>query len=183
LIITALAAVLLLLAGCVVLLFAMFGELAQRVAMAGETAPAAVVRPLEEARIGASPTSWPEPIASLLEERDGSVLLPVLSTACGSCEKVARQLATEDESDSVRATAIIISCGDRSTGEEFVRRHGLGHLRTYVDEGGTWVNSSFGVEISPTALVIREKKLQTALVFTDVPALRTATSDPREVLV
>lgn len=185
----ALAVVLLMVVGCVVLLFAMFGELAQQVANIGENAPAAVVRPLEDAQLGSSPMYWPEPIASLLDEHGGSVLLPVLSTACGSCERVARQLAVEAEGDSVRQTAIVISCADRRSGEAFVRRYGLDHLPTYVDERGEWITASFGIELSPTALVIRGRKLQTALVFTDLPALRaatyeaTATSDAREVMV
>lgn len=177
------ALVLLLLAGCVVLLFAMFGELAGRISALGLDEGRSVVRPLEEARIGSSPDYWPEPLASLVNEAEGSALLLVLSTACGSCETVARQLVAEADDESTDLTGIVLSCGNRLTGEDFVRRHGLEHLDTYIDEGGEWVIASFGVGISPAALVIRDGRLHEAKVFTDTAALRAAVSDKKEVMV
>lgn len=177
------AFVLLALAGAVVLLFAMFGELTARLPGLSVDYRDPTVSPLEEARLGSSPDHWPEPLASLVAEGGGSALLLILSTACGSCESVARQLAEENGASASSRTGVVVSCADRRVGEDFVRRHGLGRMPIYVDEDGAWVTSSFGVQTSPTGLAIRNGRLQSATVFTDVAALRAAaTPDLEEVM-
>ena len=177
------ALVLLLLAGAVVLLFAMLGELTARLPSLNVDYRDPTVSPLEEARLGSAPESWPEPLAPLVANGNGSALLMILSTACGSCESVARQLAEEIDVYPPSRTGVVISCADRRVGEDFVRRHGLGRMPTYVDEGGDWVTASFGVQTSPTGLAIRDGRLQSATVFTDVAALRAAaTPDLEEVM-
>jgi hypothetical protein len=81
----ALAAAILVLAGAIVLLFAMFGELNSRVPeMTGRKA---FVRPLSDAPIGHVVAKWPAPLEQL-NAGDRSVLL-ALSTACAACEQVA----------------------------------------------------------------------------------------------
>lgn len=175
------ALVLLALVGAVVLLFAMFGELTARLPTLDIGYLDPTVTPLREARLGSAPDYWPEQLAPLLDANDGSALLLVLSTACGSCENVAEQLTNEIDQQSSIDTGVVVSCGDRRLGENFIERHGLDGMPTYVDEGGEWVIASFGVQTSPSALAIRHWRLESAAVFTDVVALRAATTDIEEV--
>jgi hypothetical protein len=165
------AAVLLLLAAAVVLLFAMMAELAARISTAGDGRRDLTLTPLEEARLGEAPGDWPEPLAAAAFTED-QTLLVVLSSACASCEDVAGQMSKELEAGEMPATAVLVSCGDRAIGEDFVHRHGLQRMPCYVDDGGAWVKEAFGVQTSPSALVIRRGRLESALVFTDLSALR-----------
>jgi hypothetical protein len=172
--------VLLVLAGAVVLLFAMLGELTARLPALGVSYRDPSVRPLEEARLGQVPSTWPAPLSQVVEATDPALLL-VLSTACASCEDVAVQLADELERGGMQQTAVVVSCGDRANGEDFVERHGLRRLPCYIDEDGSWVTGAFGVQTSPTGLLIRDRRLESALLFADVAALRAAVTQPKEV--
>jgi hypothetical protein len=167
------AFVLLVLAGSLVLLFAMMGALASRVPDPARPADRSQsVRSLEQARLGHSPAVWP-PGLSRLASADKSLLL-VLSTACGSCVDVAKQLSADVTRDRAGDIAVVVSCADRDAGEDFVHRHGLKAVAHLVDEGGTWVKSEFDVMMSPTGLVFHDGRLESALMFADLDALRTA---------
>ena len=163
--------VLLVLAAAIVVLFAMFGELTARLPNlnAGYLDPKIV--PLDEARLGSTPKSRPAPLRHLAEVDDGAALLLVLSTACASCEGVGRQLAAARNGSRSKQPGILVSCADAHSGNEFIQRHALENFPTYVDEGGAWVSSSFGVQHSPTGLLIRGGRLESALIFTDLSAL------------
>jgi len=76
-----------------------------------------------------------------------------------------------DEADEI---AILVSSPSRDRGEDFVQQHGLARFPYFVDEGGDWVQDEFGVMMSPTGLVMREGRLDAAMVFQDVAALRAA---------
>lgn len=160
---------LLVLAAAVVVLFAMLAELAARVPDRSTPYRNPAVNPLEEARLGHSPDSWPVELPT----RERSVLL-VLSTICNSCEDVARQLVSDPGHTDWTAAALVISTGGRLRGEEFVARHRLGIFPHFIDEGGKWVTGEFGVQASPTALVFHGERLESAYEFNDVAALRAA---------
>jgi hypothetical protein len=165
--------VLLILVGAVVLLFAMFGEVVARLPELHLRDGDASVRPLPEARLGEQPIGWPDRLADVVNTVDPALLL-VLSTACASCEAVGDQLSNELDKERPGDTAVVVSCGDARSGEDFVVRHGLQRLPFFVDEGGRWVAGAFGVQTSPTALVIRDGRLDSALLFSQVAALRAA---------
>src|SRR5574340_91912 len=150
-----LAFALLVLAGAVVLLFAMLGELTARLPYLSLGYRDPFVKPLEEARLGATPTVWPEQLEGVADGGQASVLI-VLSTSCVSCDNVAIQLQQRTRSGSMAGRAVVVSCRDARTGENFVRRHSLDQLSYYIDERGDWLETSFGVRTSPTALVLRE---------------------------
>jgi hypothetical protein len=168
---------LLVLAAAMVVLFAMMGELSSRVPEPGATQRDTTVRPVEEARIGHAPGVWPEG----LPDPAGADLL-VLSTACGSCKRVAEQLRADPAHAAWPELAVVVSTAGRQTGEDFVAAHGLDRFPHYVDEAGEWTLGEFGVQISPTALVFRSGKLTSAYVFNDVAALRKATENTEELI-
>jgi hypothetical protein len=167
----AFAAVLLVLAAAIVLLFAMMAELAARIPSADGGARDRTVTPLGEAHVGAAPDDWPRPLDAVVAGRDQALLL-VLSSACASCEDVASQISAELDAGDVADTAVLVSCGDPAVGEDFVARHRLRRLPCYVDASGRWVKGAFGVQTSPSALILRDGRLESALVFTDLMALR-----------
>jgi hypothetical protein len=169
------AFVLLALAGAVVVLFAMMGELTARLPRLHVGYRDPFLRPLEEAQVGARPNAWPPPLAPIAET-EGPAFIMVLSTACATCEDVATQLSEGFGNGDVPDPALVISSGSRRTGEDFVKRHGLDRMPCYVDEEGEWLIRSFGVKTSPTALVLRNGALSSAFVFGDVATLN------REVL-
>jgi len=164
---------LLVLAGGVVVLFAMLGQLADR---AGVTpAQGSGIRLLEEAHVGRVPTAWPAGLAGF---GDGPLrIVLVLSTACSSCRTVAGQLA--DHAD-VADIAVAVSTADAAAGAEFVAANGLARLPHHVDEGGDWVSGEFGITVSPAALVFRDGMLISALAFTDFAMLRSTVSPTRQ---
>lgn len=169
---------LLLLAGAIVVLFAMLGELASRVPDPGRRDR--TVLPLEGARVGHTPATWPDELSAIAATTERTVVL-VLSTVCATCEDVARQLAADIGRDDVDDLALVVSCEQSPTGEEFLARHGLQRLPAYIDPGGHWAKSELGVAVSPTAVVLRGRQLAAALVFQDLTALRTEIARDREV--
>ncbi|WP_433477717.1 hypothetical protein ACQPZP_12055 [Spirillospora sp. CA-142024] len=176
-------AVLLILAGAVVLLFAMLGELTSRLPTERETAAARdpEVWPLEDARLGAEPGRWPAELAGRAADLDAAQTLLVLSTACSTCKDVAQQLSDELDRGAGTDMAVVVSTAEQARGERFVRQYGLQRLTHYVDEGGDWVAGEFNVRMSPTALVMRGGRLESALVFQDVEAVRTKVNQPKGV--
>ena len=157
---------LLLLACAVVLLFAMFGELAAKVGPALDGA-ASHVGPLDGAKIGAVPSSWPEQLDQV-QTADHTLLL-ALSTSCSTCQKVAEQVSAQDRPGYV----IALACPDQGTGAEFIRAHGLAGLPYYLDPAGEWLRTELGVQESPASLVFQHGQLVSARVFTDIRALAT----------
>jgi hypothetical protein len=176
-----LAAAIFVLAGAIVLLFAMLGELTSRLPhlQVGYRQP--FVRPLEEAIVGARPLFWPDPLTEIGHDHR-SALIMALSTACATCENVAMQLAAGYGVSDDQELAVVVSTGSRAAGTDFIRRNGLGHLTTYIDERGDWLINSFGVKTSPSALVLRDGALESAFVFGDVDTLRREV-DRREMEV
>lgn len=167
--------VLLLLVLAVVVLYAMFGELASRVPEPEEADQN--VWAYERARIGAAPAHWPEPIAEFVSRRGGDVVeLLVLSSSCQSCNAVAGQLVAEKRRNPAAELDVfpIVSCSSRDRGDDFVAKHGLHALEHYIDEGGEWVTGNFGVTLSPCALLIKDGALAKALAFQDFAALQEA---------
>ncbi|GAB3953376.1 hypothetical protein [Micromonospora vulcania] len=164
---------LLILAGAVLVLFAMLGQLAAREGVIPSQGSG--IRLLEEAHVGRVPVAWPTGLAGF---GDGPLrIVLVLSTACSSCRTVAGQLA--DEAD-VADFGVAISTADAAAGREFVAANGLARLPHHVDEGGDWVSGEFGVAVSPAALVFRDGMLISALAFTDLAKLRSTVSPTRQ---
>jgi hypothetical protein len=181
------AAVLLILVAAVVLLFAMLGELTSRLPTERETAAARdpEIWPLDDARLGVEPGRWPAELTGLAAaasaDLDSAQTVLVLSTACSTCKDVAQQLSDELDRGAENGMAVVVSTAERARGERFVQQYGLQRLAHYVDEGGSWVADEFNVRMSPTALVLRGGRLESALVFQDVQALRTKVNEPKGV--
>jgi hypothetical protein len=167
----AFAVALLILAAAVVLLFAMMAELASRVPDPRSSGRSTALRPLPEARLGHVPTGWPDGLAPLTDRHDA--LLLVLSTACGSCMDVAQQLREENPAE-LAEIGVVVSCGTAQSGHDFVRTQGLTAFPHVVDVDGAWVSEEFDVRVSPTGLFLRGGRLESALLFSDVAALRAA---------
>jgi hypothetical protein len=161
-----LAFTVLVLATAIALLFAMVGELASRVPEFSRAINRDQLRPVEGAKIGHVPASWPAPLGRLAN--DDNALLLVLSSACASCEEVGRQLHNEAPNTGL---AIVISCGSRETGEAFVTRHDLRSHDHFIDVGGNWVRGEFGVMVSPAGLVLRRGRLESALIVQELKSV------------
>ncbi|MEU4645719.1 hypothetical protein, partial [Micromonospora sp. NPDC023814] len=135
------------------------------------------VRLLDGARIGIQPERWPAGLAEVPTAAFRVVL--VLSTSCNSCEKVAGQIG--DLADP-RDFALLISTIDQARGKDFVTRHELSQLPHHIDVGGEWVTGELEVMTSPTALVFRDGRLVSALLFTDVAVLSAAVFPVKEAV-
>jgi len=165
----------LLLAGAIVVLFAMLGELSSRVGPAATVDRS--VTELSEALIGRSPDVWPDGLSVLGDAEEGLAL--VLSTACGSCKTVAEQLRSRPELASGNL-ALVISTSDAAGADQFVKQFNLERIPRYVDVDGDWVTAEFGVQVSPTALMFRRGQLTAALVFADVETVRAVRPPERQ---
>ena len=178
----ALSLALFLLAGAVVVLFAMLGELTARLPVLGVGYRDPAVSELPDARIGERPGVWPPQLEDAVGGNAPAMLL-VLSSACKSCEDVAAQLREEARTaEPAGRLAVVVSCADRAAGEAFIARHGLDRdWQCWIDEEGVWSRTVFGVQTSPTALVLRDERLQSALVFTDLAAVRAAAAKRKQV--
>lgn len=166
----ALAFAVLILTVGMVMLFAMFGELSARVAQAGTNPRSTDVVPLEGARLGRVPDTWP---AGLMIGSEAPATLLVLSSACGSCMDIADQLRDSPLDAGWDDMAVVISTSHQQTGDEFVAGHGIARFPHHIDVGGSWVTGQFDVNFSPSALVFRGGQLTAAYIFHDVAALRT----------
>ena len=173
-------AVILVLAAAIVLLFAMLGELNSRLPTdQGAAQRSSDVFPLEDAALGVQPATWPAELPPIDSADPRTVL--VLSTACSTCQDVAQQLDGELSRGEGKDLSVVLSTGDRERADDFVQRYGLDRLPVYVDEGGDWVGEELGVRMSPTALVMSSGRLESALIFQDVSALRAAVAQPKGV--
>jgi hypothetical protein len=160
---------LLVLAGAVVLLFAMFGELASRVGEPEQGGRWKGTRPLEEARLGAEPSGWPAALAVVGAAPEG--LLLVLSPSCGSCQEVAKQLMTEGGPGRARPFALEVSCNGIEAGRGFIEQYSLEQYPHFLDDAGEWVRTELDVQSSPVGLFFADGRLVAAHVFGDVNAL------------
>lgn len=163
---------LLVLAGAVVVLFAMFGELASRVGDPARPGRSSGTQPLEEARIGHEPAGWPAELHAIAAAEHS--LLLVLSTACGSCRDVATQLDAITDRRAADSLSFLLSTSSAATGRQFVEEHGLTWMPYYIDVGGEWVRSEFGVQTSPVGLVLSGGRLRAAHVFSDLASMTAA---------
>jgi len=152
----------------VVSLFAMFGELASR--LPNESDQGGHATPIAGAPLGRPVEAWPDSLLALASSQR-PVLLIVLSTACESCKSVADQLVQYQPREIPYSLAVIVSTGKQVRGEDFVRDHKLSLLAHYVDEGGQWTSGALGIDRSPSALTVRNGRLQEAYLFNNVDAL------------
>lgn len=155
------------LAGAVVVLFAMLAELASRLPADGGAERDTSILPVEGAVLGHLPDFWPR---GLPDARRCTVL--VLSTICRSCADIAAQLSADQAYAHWDELGLLVASARGAGGDEFIARHSLQRFRHYVDEDGDWVTAQFGVRSSPVALIFREGKLEAAFAFNDVAALR-----------
>jgi hypothetical protein len=169
---------LLLVAGAVVVLFAMFGELYSRSGGGNDASGGGFVRLLPDTPVGQAPASWPAALARTGTAELGVLL--VLSPVCTSCKAVARDLAAQSDPRELGEFAVVLSAPDDQRAEEFVAQHKLTGLPYHVDVGGTWVSTEFGVRSSPTALVFRDGRLVSGFIFSDLQALRAAVVPERQ---
>ncbi len=171
--------VLLLLVGAIVVLFAMVGELAARVGGSSTANRSTSVEPLEDARLGHVPSSWPaglETVEPRASDHHGAVLL-VLSTVCASCRDVARQLSAASEDGRPASFGVVVTCGDADSGSAFVDGYGLGGRPHHVDVDGEWVRNEFNIQSSPVAVIFAHSAVAAVLQFNDVEALVAATDE------
>ena len=157
------------LAGAIVLLFAMLGELASRIP--GSDQGRRRIEPIDTARTGHRPETWPAELADLPEQE--YALLLVLSSTCASCEQVAGQVSRMLDRGPANV-AVAVACPARERGEHFSAVHGLDRGPVYVDEEGAWSKRELGIDTSPAAVLLRHGRLQSALLFWDLPTVLNA---------
>ncbi len=162
--------VLLVLALGMVMLFAMVGEVAGRVGGSDGTGSRSLV-PLEEAELGRRPVVWPDELGELSESPGQPALLLVLSASCRSCSRVARQLVDKREEWAGRLQGVVISAASLDRARQFQSANDLHGFRLFLDDGGDWVTSEFGVQTSPSALLLRDGQLDAAYIFDDMDLL------------
>ncbi len=163
--------VLLILALAVVMLFAMYGELAARVQAGGGGSSKSTLIPLDEAKLGRSPDRWPTEFG-LLSQADVPVGVLVLSASCRSCARVAAQLVAGGETWRGKLLGVVISAASLDRAQEFQAANGLTDFTCYLDDGGEWVTGEFGVQSSPVALIMRSGKLDAAYILDDLDLLK-----------
>lgn len=155
----------LVLAVAVVVLFAMYSELAARIP-AEPSAPVTAAE-VSAARLG-SRVSWPAELDGMADATEALVI--ALSTTCASCEVVASQVrllpARAEE------LALIVASGDVVRAADYVNRHELHAYPYYVDVGGKWLQRTLGVESSPVAIRVQHGIPQKAVAFGDLGAIR-----------
>jgi hypothetical protein len=165
-----LSVVVLVLAGAVVLLFAMLGELSSRMP-ASDADVRRRVEAIEAARTGHRPDDWPAELAHIAEQEYS--LLLVLSSTCSSCEQVAGQVSKMLDRGPANL-AVVVACPARERGEHFAGVHGIDRGVLYIDEDGAWSKRELGIDTSPAAVLFRSGRLQSGLLFWDLPAVLNA---------
>jgi hypothetical protein len=156
----------------VVILFAMMAELWSRLApLAPLSGVATAISPLEGARIGTSDIDWPSELSQVPLLADATLV--VLSTSCATCRDVAGQLSSRGSGGSRLPDSlfVVVSCPHEAMGEDFVQRYSLRDAPHIVDSGGEWAKTQLGVQTSPSAVVFRYGRLETAFTFASAEAL------------
>jgi hypothetical protein len=170
--IIALVVTLCLLSVGVVLLFAMMAELWSRLApLAPLSGVVTAIRPLDEARIGASDIDWPIELSQVPLLADATLV--VFSTSCATCREIAGQLSSRGSGGSrlLDSLFIVVSCPQEEIGEDFIQRYSLRDAPHIVDSRGEWTRTQLGVQTSPSALVFRNGRLEKAFTFGSAEAL------------
>ena len=165
---------LLLVAAAVVVLFAMLGELASRIPDPAANRPTPIVEPYPDAEVGRAAEHWPDALPDI-----SNCVLLVLSTMCSSCTEVADQLTAERAGAEWPELGVVVTTGGPYHAKDFIAQHGLSRLAHYVDDGGDWVATQFGVRHSPLALVVHNGRLAAAYRFNNVAALRRRVDEDR----
>lgn len=168
---------LLLLAIAVIGLFAMMGELTARVGGHPDDPDDARVWPVEDARLGASPSTWPDELAHLASA-DTAVLL-VLSPLCASCTRIAPTVAGHPTlADPAYDLALVVSCSSFESGADFLRQHDLvGVLPTALDVNGQWLIGELALNNSPAVLVFKQGQLASASNVASMAAIAAVTGE------
>jgi len=173
------AALLVVMALSIIGLFAMMGELAGRIGGGDRNRPAlgdTTLTPVESVTLGIRPVGWPRELAPLSKLPQAAVL--VLSNVCDSCVQVAEDLAGS-ELRHVNWLGFVVSCGSRTPGETFINDTGLGSDGlVYVDEMGDWIQTSFGVTVSPALLQFQYGVLTAADTLVSIQALEELSQQP-----
>jgi hypothetical protein len=162
-----LSVVVLVLVGAVVMILAMLGELSSRVP-APEGAQNNRVEPVETARAGHGPDSWPTELAGVADHE--YCLLLVLSASCSSCATVADQFSTMLGHGQANV-GIVVVCPVRERGEHFAAAHGIDRTTVFYDKGGAWSRTELGIDTSPTAVLFHNGRVRSAMYFWDLPTV------------
>lgn len=167
-----LAATVFVLAVAVIGLFAMMGELAGRVdkVLADDQSVDAISQPLERARIGARVEVWPVQLKALSDV--DQLALMVLSTSCTSCARIASgETGSLDRAG--LPLAVVVVGADEASVEQFIAAHPLlRSLPLLEDAGGAWTFENFGVDVSPSLLLLQQGRLTRAHTFTAASSIR-----------
>lgn len=139
-----------------VILFAMFGELASRLPNAGASE---YFEPLETDAVGSDKSIW-------LQSTFGSPKIDdvlVLSSSCTSCLEIVAEPDVLLNLFNSRKFAVLLSCPSFETGAEFAqtRLSFLPSSSTRIDVGGRDAITEFGVSSSPVLLRFDNGCLQT----------------------
>lgn len=138
-------------------------------ALQSDADPTPAVEPYDDVETGQRPAVWPDS----LPDRHECVLL-VLSTRCGTCADISRQLAGSRVE--WRELGLVIATTTPEDAADFVATHGLSRFRHHVDTGGEWLVTQLTVRRSPSALVFAHGRLVAAYRFSDIEALRSRIS-------
>jgi hypothetical protein len=161
-------AVQLVLAVAVVVLFAMFGQLAARVPAAADASGTA--EPILSLHVGRSAGFWPVSLAPLPPPGSFGALI-VLSSSCTSCVKVAGQLPTLPSQVAADLLGVVVTGPSGEAAQAFADANLTGALPLFVDGGGDWVTGEFGLQASPSYLIFEGSELRSGYVFDQLNAL------------
>lgn len=167
--------VLLLMAAAIVILFAMMGSLSGQILRRdGEISTDLTARRVEKIQRGTIPSTWPSPMASLPENPMSAVL--ALSTTCKACSRVADDLpASSVLSEFAGRIGLLIVCRDEPDGDGFLREHHLdSESSVFLDVRGAWLNSQFGLEVTPTLAIFEGQSLLDAYAVSSAMAVLNA---------
>ena len=165
-------------------LFAMMAELAARVKNGVAAAPAVdMAYTASPTRVDLSastvqPVHWPGGDAD-----DDSFDVLILSTLCASCHHVAEQLRNAPPANRGVEVRIVISTSGEPLGAGFVDQYDLHEYVTYVDPGGKWCRTTFGISLSPLLIRVRNGRLGGAYTIYDLPHIADVRARPEPRVV
>lgn len=173
------AVALILLTAGMILLFTMMGALYTEARAGATSLPSdqESMHVLDTALVGTMPKNWPRELAHLQEREFAAIL--VLSTACSSCAKIAKELSGDSTGD-LPAMGLLISAPDTSTGTSFADQYGLfDRWSVAVDKSGQWSTNQCGVGISPAGLLFENGILTIAFAFNSLNVISRVTTERR----
>lgn len=158
-----------LLIAAVIALFAMMGELSAQVQGSSSGHVDSTLQPMADVDL-IRPPSWPRELASVANKPVGHLI--VLSTACQTCRGIAQDMKKLLTVNKTSNFAVLISTVDSRRAEDFIQDTQLPPgIPRYIDVGGAWIASSFGLNISPSLLTFEHGQLSYAHGFTSISAL------------